>query len=106
MGTFHHEYGWFNNTRAHIALWEKEHGSVPAGRELHHKCEVQACVNPEHLDLLTKGEHQHRHHIKVTLEMAEFILASPLSQRALAAQLGVGKTTVGRVRQGKSWLDP
>ena len=97
-------YGWFNNKRAHVLFWEIDNGPVPNGYELHHKCNVKLCVNPDHLAPLTKGEYNTIHRAKVTPEMAQLILASPLSQRTLAAQLGLGKTTVARVRQGKSWL--
>jgi hypothetical protein len=43
--------------RAHRVYWERTHGPIPAGMELHHTCENKPCVNPGHLELLTSGEH-------------------------------------------------
>lgn len=43
--------------RAHrlaYALWV---GPIPEGRELHHRCEVRACLNPDHLQPVTRREH-------------------------------------------------
>lgn len=41
----------------HRVMWVAERGSVPAGKELHHKCEQRNCVNVEHLQVVTKAEH-------------------------------------------------
>lgn len=57
-GLVHHE----GRTRiAHIVAWEEKHGPVPKGRELHHTCENKGCVNADHLEPLTRVEHQARH---------------------------------------------
>lgn len=42
---------------AHVWFWVQQHGPVPEGRELHHRCENERCVNPEHLEPLTRAEH-------------------------------------------------
>ena len=42
-------------------------GEIPAGLELHHRCENKRCVNPEHLDLLSRLEHLEMHPNNVTL---------------------------------------
>lgn len=38
---------------SHRASWLVEHGCLPAGLHVLHKCDVPACVNPEHLFLGT-----------------------------------------------------
>jgi hypothetical protein len=44
---------------AHRWLWEQVVGLVPAGKELHHTCGIRRCVNPDHLQLVTRREHMH-----------------------------------------------
>jgi hypothetical protein len=41
---------------AHRFAHEWLHGPIPAGLELHHTCEIRACVNPAHLELVTHRE--------------------------------------------------
>lgn len=47
--------------QAHRWVYEREVGPVPEGRDLHHRCEVKACVNPAHLVPLTRLEHMGEH---------------------------------------------
>ena len=49
---------WHQNKprRAHIVVYEMLVGDVPEGLELHHACEVTACVNPQHLEAVTHVE--------------------------------------------------
>lgn len=42
-------------TGAHIVFWERVHGSVPFGADLDHKCRVRACVNPDHLEPVSRA---------------------------------------------------
>jgi hypothetical protein len=42
--------------RAHRLAWELTRGSMPAGKELAHTCDVRHCVNPEHLYVATHQE--------------------------------------------------
>lgn len=42
---------------AHVVYYRGAHGEVPEGREVHHTCGVRACVNPDHLEALTRREH-------------------------------------------------
>jgi len=41
---------------AHRHIWELEHGPIPEGMRVHHICRNRACVNVEHLSLVTHKE--------------------------------------------------
>jgi HNH endonuclease len=43
--------------------WSYEHfvGPVPDGMEVHHKCEVRWCVNPDHLETVPISAHRSHH---------------------------------------------
>ncbi len=64
---------------AHRWSWAHAYGPIPAGKEIAHKCDVPACVNPEHLfvashhenmlDAMVKRRHAHgerSRHAKLT----------------------------------------
>lgn len=42
----------------HRTVWERLHGPLPKDRELHHRCERKACINPAHLMLVTHSQHE------------------------------------------------
>ena len=46
--------------RAHRVAYVIYRGSIPAGLELDHLCRVRACVNPWHLELVTRKENLNR----------------------------------------------
>lgn len=47
--------------RAHVKMWEDANGPKPQGVDLHHRCGRKSCVNPDHLEVLTRSEHVKRH---------------------------------------------
>lgn len=46
---------------SHVFAYENFVGSVPVGKQVHHKCERKLCCNPEHLQALTRREHNEKH---------------------------------------------
>ena len=58
-GTVHPEWMGIG---AHRVVWVVERGPVPAGHELHHMCGVRRCVNVDHIQVLTRAQHEEVHH--------------------------------------------
>lgn len=88
----------------HRQYYEKAHGSIPLGIELHHKCENRACINPEHLEPLTHTEHARiSSYTKLTQEKADCIRRSSERTGMLAKQFGVSPATICDIRKGRRW---
>ncbi len=45
---------------AHRAAYEYFVGPIPEGLDLDHKCRMRCCVNPDHLEPVTRGENTKR----------------------------------------------
>lgn len=45
---------------AHRAAWLLSGREIPAGHDLDHRCRVRCCVNPDHLEPVTRGENLRR----------------------------------------------
>lgn len=101
---------------AHRLSFQLFNGEIPDGMHVLHKCDNPICCNPRHLfwgtqtdnmqDASAKGR-THRGErtpgAKLTEEMVRDILASHDTHEAIAARLGVSRTTVTNVRNRKIW---
>ena len=59
-----HGYGMFiengARTYAHRIAYEAVHGELPEGMTIDHTCRVRSCVNPVHLEAVTRGDNLRR----------------------------------------------
>jgi hypothetical protein len=107
---------WGNGPKgAHRVAWELSHGPIPEGQHILHRCDVPACVNPDHLfigthtenmkDAATKGRlHAPRPgRQKLTDAQIDDIAAlvqSGMKRYLVAARYGVSKGFVSGVMNG------
>ncbi len=109
---------------AHRLSWMVEYGPIPTGMCVCHKCDVPACINPNHLwlgtrydnstDMRRKGrssDGRPRPSARGSLNgnsrySEETMLAVRLASGRhadIAARFGVSKTLVGYVKRGIQW---
>jgi hypothetical protein len=103
---------------AHRASYRAFKGEIPDGMDVLHRCDVRPCVNPDHLfagthtdnmrDMVAKGRGARMQGEKhpgaiITDAMVAEMLSSTESHRQIARRLGISKTTVWDVRNGKTW---
>lgn len=56
------KYGRYKGKPAHRVVWEFLKGKIPDKLEIDHLCRITLCVNPEHLEPVTKSENMKRLH--------------------------------------------
>ena len=70
MKTFHDRNGYAQfhcyqkTSKAHRISYEWHKGTILAGLTIDHLCENKGCVNPEHLEAVTREENGRRHNAK------------------------------------------
>lgn len=94
---------------AHRVSYELFVGPIPACKLILHKCDMPICVNPDHLLIGTQSDNMNdsvkkdRSSFVLTREQVLEIRTSNKTQRRLAREFGVCKSTIGNVRTRKTW---
>lgn len=103
-------YGSFRNKRAHRLMYEQVKGAIPQGLELDHTCENPPCVNPAHLDAVTRPEHiartmdrlgkNHLHRAAVDLRLQGYTLKEIANSLGWKNSASVKKALSCAVKKG------
>jgi hypothetical protein len=119
-GRFFIGYGFsfYHSRQAHRMAWELTYGPAPTHLWALHRCDVQLCVNPEHLFLGTAKDNTHdclakgrlntargerSGNAKLTEEIVRMIRSSTERHPVIARRLGLATWTVNNIRRGNSW---
>lgn len=105
----------------HRVSYAAFHGPFDPSMHVLHRCDVPQCINPNHLFLGTNAENiadrmakgrsrkldpAQTPSAKLTWEQADAIRESTRTDAELAAQYGIGRLTVQRIRNGQAWVRP
>lgn len=115
-------YGIINHqNRPHLAhrlSWQIANGPIPEALAALHKCDVRACINPDHIFLGTRADNnadmvakkrnkpcrgEQQGNAKLSVDEVRLIRSSPGLQREIAAQYAITQVTVSAIKLRKSW---
>lgn len=89
---------------AHRYHYERQRGAITDGGVLDHLCRVRACVNPDHLEMVTQAKNVQRGAgAKLRPAQVAEIRSSTEPQHAVARRLGITQGQVSRIKAGRSW---
>jgi len=95
---------------AHKVYYERANGPVPAGAHIDHLCRNRACVNPDHMEVVTCAENARRGlNAKLTyadIDTITTLRAAGMTQDGVARRFGVSRQTISDIERGRTWATP
>lgn len=92
---------------AHRAMYEQVIGPIPEGMDLDHLCRQPRCINPDHLEPVTRAKNLQRGNgTKLTEAEVRVIRDAPpeIETKELARQFGISPSHMSRVRRGVKYV--
>jgi hypothetical protein len=101
-------YGMAAHGSAHRQAYATFVGETPPGSEIHHMCRNKLCVNPDHLDCLTRDEHAALEgrpikldHEQVRAMLRDIVAGVPHGE--IARRFDISRPYVSLVKFGHRW---
>jgi len=98
---------------SHRWYYEQKNGPVPNGMVLDHLCFNTRCVNPEHLEVVSRGENTSRYirsgEYKRSLspddipKIRKLLAEGEYFQKDIAFMFNVSQATISGIKNGKIW---
>jgi len=93
--------------RAHIRFWVERRGPVPDDLELDHLCRVRSCVNPDHLEPVTRAVNTQRGALAVLtpdlVRTIRALYADGVRLADIARRLGLRRGATDAAAKGRTW---
>ena len=123
-------FGGRRSIGVHRLSYEINRGPIPSGLQLLHKCDTPLCINPDHLrpgtwrenmeDMVRKGRHFRGKRksvlqrktsprgsahwaAKLDEDTVLKVLKDSRQQKVIAAEYGIDRGSVSRIKSGKEW---
>lgn len=94
----------------HRYYYEKYKGKIPKGLQIDHLCRNRACVNPDHLEVVTQTENIRRgKHTKLNQydvsKIKKMCESKECTHKQIAKLYNVCDATIGHISSGRNWKD-
>lgn len=104
-GSYYHNY---KVKHAHRFVFEQFKGQIPLGMDLDHLCRVPLCVNPEHLEVVTRAINARRgNNTSLTQDdvnkIREIYKTRKIKQRDLGRMFGTSGANISEIVRNETW---